>query len=257
MKPYLYSFSLHLLLVLLVVSGLFVWKKTEPEKISAMSASLVTLPKAVHAQSSSAQALPPQSAPPKEVIPPEKQPKEKTLIEKPIIEKPELKKTEEVKKPEIKKTELKKADPSPVPPAVEKPVKPAKPVINSKEVNALMDEENAELKQLEQQVSSNSLEIEQQVVMAQYSAFIKQKVERYWSRPLSAKNNMQVTLHISMQPGGVVKEVTVINSSGNAAFDQSAIQAVERAKTLPAPADLRLFNLYFKSLTLIFRPEDL
>lgn len=255
MKPYLYSFFLHLVLVLLVVSGLLMWKKAEPEKISFISTTLVTLPKTIATQS--AKALPAKVE--QLQTPPEKKPDEPKPEPKKIEDAKAIVKKIESKKPEDKKIEDKK-------PANEKPAKTDtkeapkkmfKPSINPRELKALMDEENAELKQLEQQVSSNSVEIEQQVVMGQYSALIKRKVELYWSRPLSARNNMQVTLHIRMLPGGVVKEVTVEESSGNAAFDQSAIHAVEQAKTLPVPADSRLFNLYFKSLTLIFRPEDL
>ena len=66
---------------------------------------------------------------------------------------------------------------------------------------------------------------------------IKQKVKRNWIRPGTGTSGLQVTLHVKLMPGGDVKQVTVVKSSGNAIFDRSAESAVYKAAPLPMPAD--------------------
>jgi len=81
---------------------------------------------------------------------------------------------------------------------------------------------------------------------------ISQKVKRNWIRPGSAASGLQATLHVKLMPGGDVKQVTVIKSSGNAVFDRSAETAVYKAAPLPQPkdpkaaAELRDFQFVFK-----------
>ena len=68
---------------------------------------------------------------------------------------------------------------------------------------------------------------------------------------------MVVRLAVRLLPDGTVHRVDVKESSGDPAFDRSALQAVQRAGALPAPDDTALFNRYFRSFILQFRPEDL
>jgi len=51
----------------------------------------------------------------------------------------------------------------------------------------------------------------------------------------------------------------VLQSSGNSAFDRSAMNAVERAGRFPEVAKLedRIFEANFRRFQLIFKPEDL
>lgn len=92
-----------------------------------------------------------------------------------------------------------------------------------------------------------------------YMSVIQQAIERQWSRPPSARNNMQVELVIQLIPTGQVVNVTVAKGSGNAAFDRSAINAVKKAERFPELQQLKgaVFERYFRSFRLIFRPEDL
>ncbi len=92
-----------------------------------------------------------------------------------------------------------------------------------------------------------------------YADAIRRRVEENWSRPSSARNGMKVGLRINLVPTGAVVNVTVLNSSGNAAFDRSAIRAVDRIgqfseiKTMPS----RIFERKFRQFTLLFQPQDL
>ena len=88
---------------------------------------------------------------------------------------------------------------------------------------------------------------------------IKQAVVGRWTRPPSARNGMTTILEIALVPTGDVVGVTVLESSGNSAFDRSAMNAVEKAARFPEvkSLDRALFERDFRRFQLLFRPEDL
>jgi len=91
------------------------------------------------------------------------------------------------------------------------------------------------------------------------AAIIQQAVISRWTRPPSARNGMQAILEIALVPTGDVAGVSVLQTSGNNAFDRSAISAVERAGRFPEVQQLEpaVFEREFRRFQLIFRPEDL
>jgi colicin import membrane protein len=92
-----------------------------------------------------------------------------------------------------------------------------------------------------------------------YLAMIKDRIERKWNRPPSARNGMYCVLHISLVPTGRITDVEVVKSSGSEEFDRSAeqaVRAVEQFKELQG-MDLDLFDQDFRELEILFRPEDL
>ena len=96
-------------------------------------------------------------------------------------------------------------------------------------------------------------------LVAQYSAMISQQMHQRWKLPPSARRNMVALVKIRMVPTGDLVTVTIAQSSGNEAFDQSAILAVQKAgrfafmKNFPG----RLFEAHFREFTFRFSPEDL
>jgi len=90
-------------------------------------------------------------------------------------------------------------------------------------------------------------------------AIIQQAVQSVWSRPPSARNGMRAILQIRMLPTGELIDAVITESSGDPAFDRSAENAVYSAapfrelQALPS----NIFNENFRSLSLIFQPEDL
>jgi len=88
---------------------------------------------------------------------------------------------------------------------------------------------------------------------------IKLRVGSYWSRPPSARNGMMVSLKVNFLPNGQVASVTVLKSSGDPAFDRSAIRALKQGQPHDYLTEFGLvfFNNNFRSVTLNFRPEDL
>ena len=92
-----------------------------------------------------------------------------------------------------------------------------------------------------------------------YVAVISQAIERNWSRPASARNNMEVELILDLVPTGEVINVAIVKSSGDTAFDRSAINAVKKAERFAELQQLpnRVFENSFRRFRMIFRPEDL
>ena len=91
-----------------------------------------------------------------------------------------------------------------------------------------------------------------------FVAGIYQAVVRNWSRPPSARNDMQAELLVELIPTGEVVSVTLVASSGNTAFDRyrrsggAQGAALPRCRTTSGSSKPR-----FRQFTLLFKPEDL
>lgn len=83
------------------------------------------------------------------------------------------------------------------------------------------------------------------------------RVVENWSRPPSARNDMEAELMVELIPTGEVVSVTLLTSSGDARFDDSAERAVRKARRFEVPSDMGLFEGRFRKFTLLFKPEDL
>ena len=92
-----------------------------------------------------------------------------------------------------------------------------------------------------------------------YEGLVQQRIADRWSRPPSARRNMEVELSISMTPNGQIQDVVIVRSSGDPTFDQSAIHAVQRVDRIPEfqQLDVAVFNANFRRFNLLFRPDDL
>lgn len=90
-----------------------------------------------------------------------------------------------------------------------------------------------------------------------YVAQIQREIIQNWSRPPSARNGMQSILRVYLIPTGEVVDVKVEESSGNDAFDRSAVLAVRKAERFVVPSDTLRFERDFREFTVLFRPEDL
>ena len=166
-----------------------------------------------------------------------------------------------------------KSEPSPPPPAPKPaPAKPAQPRIEpdkpDPEAQRRAREERERLERL-RELSERSTQLalageladlrdaESDTETMTYAAAIRQAIIAAWSRPPSARNDMQARLRVDLVPSGDLLSVTVLESSGNAAFDRSAEAAVRRVERFDVPKDRRLFEENFRRFTLLFKPEDL
>lgn len=134
------------------------------------------------------------------------------------------------------------------------------------------EEAEADRRKREQQIQQQEIfedalqEEEEALAEAEYAAtaqsyisVISQRIEQNWSRPPSARNNMQCELLIKLVPTGRVISVDIVQSSGNDQFDRSAVQAVNRAEQFPEIREMKpeVFERYYRELRLVFNPQDL
>ncbi|MEY8262739.1 MAG: cell envelope integrity protein TolA, partial [Bermanella sp.] len=134
---------------------------------------------------------------------------------------------------------------------------PPKPLPASELMTALLAEEqqNELSRLLADELRAQQADEEQQAVMT-YIGQIQQLINSQWHYPPSAKHDDRLVLRIYLVPTGEVAEVQLVESSGNAALDRSAEQAVWKAATLPVPKDPVLFEKEFRQFLLPFSPEN-
>lgn len=110
--------------------------------------------------------------------------------------------------------------------------------------------------QKEEQMLSSTVD---DVSTKSYEELIAERVRQNWSRPPSARNGMTTILEIKMLPTGQVMGVRVTKSSGDAAFDRAAEQAVKRVDRFEEVKNIPpdIFEKYFRQFLFTFRPEDL
>ena len=166
------------------------------------------------------------------------------------------------------KTPEKKAEPKPDP-ALEKKKKEQAEAAKRREEQARKQAQReqrlAELSQmsdasLEQALADEAADLQSgddESIAQSYRLALSDLVRQNWSRPPSARNGMQVRLLVELIPTGDVSSVTIVESSGNVAFDRSAEQAVRRARRFEVPEDNSIFERHFRRFYFLFQPEDL
>jgi colicin import membrane protein len=84
-------------------------------------------------------------------------------------------------------------------------------------------------------------------------------VSEQWRRPPSARNGMSVEVLIEMLPDGTITNASVSRSSGDAPFDNSAVQAVRNVGRIAEmqTVDRVTFDQRYRHRRAIFKPEDL
>jgi len=93
---------------------------------------------------------------------------------------------------------------------------------------------------------------------AHFDELIKSRASEGWSRPPSAKREMVVELQISISPDGTVTSVDIAKTSGDLAFDKSAVAAVKNIGRLTEMQEMKPMEIsQFKSFNMKFTPEDL
>ncbi|MFN2288223.1 MAG: cell envelope integrity protein TolA [Chromatocurvus sp.] len=136
------------------------------------------------------------------------------------------------------------------------PTKPPEPRLDTE---ALAELSRRALSEAMAAESAAEVAVTAEEMAASYAALIQRAVIGYWNRPPSARNGMQALLAVQLIPSGDVISVSVVKSSGSAAFDRSAINAVERAGSFPELRNLPVkeFEKTFRRFRLLFKPEDL
>lgn len=241
------------------------WARDVPEiriqpKYNHIAATLVLRPDQVVAPRKSTSAPPPPSAPVESKVDEFEAARAEAASDADDNSPTYSKELEEAAKPE--------PDPEPKP----EPKPKAKPK-KSKEPNAAAlakQRKQAEAIRRQQQMRDEMLrQAEEEAAYAEqqeyaaatqsYIAMIARQISNNWSRPLSARNGMEVVLQIQMVPSGDIVGVNVVQTSGDSAFDRSAESAVKKVGRIRElnKLPLRVFEQNFRRLKLRFKPEDL
>jgi len=281
-RPLGVSFALHALIaILMTVSWLWHTEQKAMAPPAMMKASLVYAPKSTMPQQrtqiektekAKPQPEKPKPEPPKpEVVKPKEKPPEIKPVDKPspVVVKPEPKKPEP-KKPEPKKVEPKKAEPKVEPKKPpEKKVEPPKPdakqaaqkkaaqsAIQKEKVSKDADMAIQAMLNDEDITRTGELSAEQ---LGKWVGLIADRIEQNWNRPPNARPGMVVILRIQLSSNGQVTDVSVVQSSGDRAFDLAAEAAVRKVETFKdiiekmKPEEFKAF----RDFDLKFDPQDL
>ena len=89
-------------------------------------------------------------------------------------------------------------------------------------------------------------------LLDQYIRMIQDKIERNWTRPLSASAGLDCMVSVVQLPTGDVIEARVTSCNGDDAVRRSIEAAVRLASPLPRPPNPNLFE---RNLNVRFRPE--
>tara|TARA_B100000530_G_scaffold179143_1_gene113418 strand:+ start:342 stop:950 length:609 start_codon:yes stop_codon:yes gene_type:complete len=116
-----------------------------------------------------------------------------------------------------------------------------------------------EIKQLQETRLVNVKEIDQDLyrtAIEKYSYLIKRQVRENWKRPKNLNQSLKTEIQINLVPTGEILSVSVIRSSGNKAFDESAMSAILKVKSFEGlTMQMQLFDQHFRKFTLVFTPE--
>lgn len=106
---------------------------------------------------------------------------------------------------------------------------------------------------------ADAQEEDDRVAAQSYEGLVRQRIMENWHIPLSARNGMIAKVVVHFLPTGEINTVALYKSSGDAAFDRSAVLAVERVGKIEELQQLepRVFDKFFRKRIIKFRPEDL
>ncbi len=104
---------------------------------------------------------------------------------------------------------------------------------------ASLEKEEAELRAEAQRIK-RARELSR--LIAEYQIAIRNKIERYWRRPLDYQDTAECTVLVRQSSQGVVENVIVEDCTGNDVFRKSVENAVWKANPLPMPPSPDLFD---------------
>jgi len=90
-----------------------------------------------------------------------------------------------------------------------------------------------------------------------FSSVIRDQIMSNWREPKSSRVGLKTEFIISLVPTGEVIDVSLTKSSGDKAFDQSALLAINKVNRfydLEMPR--KLFDENFRNFTVVFSPKE-
>lgn len=116
-----------------------------------------------------------------------------------------------------------------------------------------------EIQQLEETTLVDIKEIDRNLLrtdIERYSYLIQKQVRENWKRPKNINQSLKTEIQINLVPTGEILSAYVTKSSGNKAFDESAMSAILKVKSFEGlTMQMQLFDQHFRKFTLVFTPE--
>ncbi|MDX8390994.1 MAG: TonB family protein [Mariprofundaceae bacterium] len=147
-------------------------------------------------------------------------------------------------RPKAKKPVLKLAKPkAKARPKVDPNFDPFKPMASSSDVKSSPQKNNKAAEIFSGQLSKQEIN--------RYIALIQDAVQRHWKVANIGRNVRDPLVEMTLNPGGSVNRIHIIESSGNAALDASLVRAIQAASPFEVP--VKQFEL-FRNNRIRFRP---
>ena len=138
----------------------------------------------------------------------------------------------------------------------------------SSEIISLLDLEKKEIntpfkKNLESQPNNSNLSISAKETLENLELnknlktinLIQAKFINLWNKPFVLNENIQASIKLTLSPSGEILSSSLISSSGNKKFDESALKAVSKVNFLTELSKIKRtdFEKYFREITLVFK----
>ena len=124
----------------------------------------------------------------------------------------------------------------------------------------MMEEEAAnemrQTKLAEARAAASRRQTELGRTIGQHRDMISAKVRGNTRLPDGLKGNPEVRCLVKLLPTGEVQSVRVTQSSGNAAYDEAVVRAIEKSSPLPLPSDRDARAAFVPELSFIHRPKE-
>ena len=129
--------------------------------------------------------------------------------------------------------------------------------LDKKEINAPFK------KNLESQPNNSNLSISAKETLEKLELnknlktinLIQEKFINLWNKPFVLNENIQASIKLTLSPSGEILSSSLISSSGNKKFDESALKAVSKVNFLTELSKIKRtdFEKYFREITLVFK----
>ena len=116
--------------------------------------------------------------------------------------------------------------------------------------------EARQTKLAEAQVAASKRQAEMARVVGQHRDMISAKVRGNTRLPGNLKGNPEVRCLVYLLPTGEVQSVRVTKSSGNNAYDEAVVRAIEKSSPLPLPDDREARAAFVPELSFVHRPKE-
>ncbi|HEY9098961.1 MAG TPA: energy transducer TonB [Thiobacillus sp.] len=127
-------------------------------------------------------------------------------------------------------------------------------------IQRMANEEAASEARILKQAEARSAAARRQTELARavglHRDMISAKVRGNTRLPGNLKSNLEVRCLVKLLPTGEVQSVQITQSSGNVAYDEAVVLAIQKSSPLPLPADRDARAEFVPELSFVHRPKE-